>query len=773
MASLAILAAFNPQDETGDEKEPKERPSRFSSPLQSSCESDALMRPQTRPFARLVRHQTIRKMEDNSTKASLKSKYKVDWSQPLGEGAFGAVYLATNRNTGEEVALKEISKTYTDDVSFQKEMNALLHLRKSGGHPHICSLHENFDEGRNYYLILDLISGGEMFDHLIRQGAYSEADAARLVREVASALSFIHGLDTVHGDLKPENLMLSTENPSDAVIKLVDFGCAQVTAEDSTFSGAEPATDSTAGKTPAYCPPEVLNKRRKKSKIDPSMDMWALGVILYIMLTGIHPYDVAGDASDDEIERSILSKEPPLKDSPLTAHLSASAIDIIDKLMTKDPKKRITAFDMLDHPWVKGETASRDKIADSGKKLSKYRVFKSRIEAKVFADIVRWSDMHDGDDVLKRTSLIERSFRSFDPHHKGFITKKDLRRITTKGQDLSTSKTGPAAEDEDDAPLSLSGFEDLISDNFKNKYFPKGHVLFREGDEGHHMYFLNSGTIQISTKDGFSIQRNRGDFFGEGSLLRPDKIRSATVKCSTPVHVIEISREYFNKYLASSEDGLVLHMREKDKTRKRNRATTLLSLQDNMTEKTLKRGEYLYKVGEEGKELFILEDGNVDVVVQDHTVLTLKHGNVAGEHSLITGRPRNNSTRCTTDSCRVHVMDAKDFYKFFNSTPNAKEALREICMRRELQKAIVFKTKTPFPTDPRDLRAAFEAADEDSSGKISLDNVSTMLHRMDPSIPEDQVQAVLQSLDLDESGDIKFEEFTRIFGMDERQAASV
>ena len=80
-------------------------------------------------------------------------------------------------------------------------MEALLHIRQHGGHPNICRLRENFDEGQYYYLILDLVSGGEMFDHLVNQGPYSEADAARLIREVASALAFCHGIGLVHGDL--------------------------------------------------------------------------------------------------------------------------------------------------------------------------------------------------------------------------------------------------------------------------------------------------------------------------------------------------------------------------------------------------------------------------------------------------------------------------------------------------------------------------------------------------------------------------------------------
>ena len=152
----------------------------------------------------LRRHQTMQMLSETSTAATLKSRYDVDWDNPLGEGAFGAVYLATNRETGQKYALKKISKRLTNKASFMQEIDALMHIRESGGHPNICRLRENFDEGGYYYLVLDLISGGELFDQLARSGPYSEADAARLVREVASALAYLHGVGIVHSDLKPE-----------------------------------------------------------------------------------------------------------------------------------------------------------------------------------------------------------------------------------------------------------------------------------------------------------------------------------------------------------------------------------------------------------------------------------------------------------------------------------------------------------------------------------------------------------------------------------------
>ena len=243
-------------------------------------------------IAALQRSKTLRQLDLATTKSrTLASAYAIDPSSPpLGEGAFGAVHLATNRTTGEHVAIKRIPKNMTDLESFQREVNALLRIKRLGGHPHICSMQESFDEGSDYILILDFVGGGELFDQLIKNGAFSEADTSRLLRECASALAFLHGIGITHADLKPENLMLSTEQSSDAVVKLVDFGCAEVTEgsdEDPLGNNSLIAFGGGSrrggGLTSAYRPPE---SQSKGTKVDPGVDMWALGVILYIMLCG-------------------------------------------------------------------------------------------------------------------------------------------------------------------------------------------------------------------------------------------------------------------------------------------------------------------------------------------------------------------------------------------------------------------------------------------------------------------------------------------------------
>eukprot|EP00978_Attheya_sp_CCMP212_P019944 scaffold56656_cov50-Attheya_sp.AAC.3 len=718
---------------------------------------------QTR-FARLARRNTIQKIESTSTRKSLKSRYKVDWALSLGEGAYGAVYMAKDRATKHKYALKKIGKRLTDDLSFQREMNALLHLREKGGHPNICSLSEHFDEGEFYYLILDLVSGGELFDHLIKLGAFSEADTARLIREVASALAFLHGIDVVHGDLKPENIMLSSQKSSDAVVKVVDFGCAVVHDETSVFEDS----DGHLSTTIAYSPPEAFIPRDERDTLLPPHDMWALGIILYIMLTGVHPFDIYGNASDEEIEHRVKTrKTPPMKNSPITAHLSNSAIDLIEKLISWNPKDRLTANEMLNHPWVRGETARTDKMEDSDKKLSTYRVFKSRLESKIFSDMVEWSDCSDSNETSKKASLIERSFRSFDKQQKGFITASDLNTLH-KGQETDNSSGSEGEAD----PLSLSGFSNLVAENMKNKFFPNGHIVYREGEVGNHMYFINSGSIEVTTNDGSTAQRRQGDFFGEGALLHPQQIRSATIRCVTPVHAIEISREYFEKYLASSESGLLLNLREKDKTRKRNRAKKILRLQHNLHPLELKKNEYLYKEGETGKSVFILEEGQVNVNVEKHTVLSLKPGDVCGEHSFLMNRPRNTSAICTSKQCKIQVLQADDFAALLNSSPGLKASMKEICLRREFQKALVKKTKKRFPRE-RDLRDAFDAADDEKSGVISVQNIRNMLRVMDESVTEEQISDVINVLDLDNSGVVSFEEFKQLFGVDENKAASI
>lgn len=714
------------------------------------CQSDIAKR-QSKLRANLARKRTVARLEKHSTKAKLESKYDWHKNKVLGEGAYGSVYLATSKQTTEKVALKEISKKYTNSLSFQQEMKAMLYIRSKGGHPHLCSLHEHFDSRDSYYVILDYIGGGELFDHLINNGAYSELDASRLVREVASALNFLHGIGVVHADLKPENILLTTTRRGDSMVKLADFGCAQVITQSDIAFGEEEIRPIYGAPTPAYCPPESLLKTHP---IQPSSDMWGLGVILFIMLTGCHPYDISGEATDEEIEKRI--KDPtykiPINEPSVAGHVSKSAKDLIIKLMHPNPQKRLTAFAMLQHPWVRGETATTTIIAGSDEKLSKFRAIKTKLQAKFFEDTIRFSDIHD-DDVLRKTSLIERSFKALD-----------LNEIMGRDPNVEQEEGGPK--------INLSDFQNLLSDNMKNRYFPAGHVVYREGDVGNHMYFIDSGTVQVECSDGSMAYRSQGDFFGEGALLHPLKTRSATVRANTPVHAIQISREYFEKYISSSQTGLYLTLKEKDKIRKRNRAKTILKLQNNLKTAQRKRYGTYFKEGESGDVMYILENGQVDLKIEGNQVLKVTPGNIFGEHSVLTGGLRNCTATCASrEGCIAQELIGKDFRKLVNSSPNIQDAIRDLQLRREFKKAVVRRLRKEFPY--HNPREAFQAADDQKKGMLDKTSIGKLMRELNPEYTEDEIQELLDALDITKSGNVTFDEFKKVFIADIRTAASM
>ena len=498
---------------------------------------------------RLAHSVTSKRMSQEAATRSFFSLYEVDFDNPLGSGAYGDVYLCRERATGESYALKKIPKEYTENAEFQREMNALLYLRAHGGHPNICMLKENFDEEDDYLLVFDLIDGGEMFYHLIQHGAYSEADASRLVRQVASALDFCHGIGVVHADLKPENIMLRNyilqQNRGDSMVKLIDFGCSEVLShpemKDSGVRLPSRKLSHADGATTAYCPPEAFDD--DSIDIDQSADMWALGgeslktellcrfcfvsamyshflyffcihqVIIYTMLFGRHPFDLDCDASDEEIGRRIKEqRRPPLKDCPFDVDISDSAIDLLTRLMEPDPKKRMTAHEMLHHPWVTGETARKAVMEDSVKRLKQVQRYKSGLEKSVIESLLSFSDEDDSEEVEidpkdMRTTLLERAFDHIDKDKKGFLSRKDLKSLPTT-QLIRRNSTN--RDEVDEQKMSFNSFSDLVGENLKSVHFPRGHVIYNEGDDGDYVYFINSGTIEVSTKDGFRTKKGQG-----------------------------------------------------------------------------------------------------------------------------------------------------------------------------------------------------------------------------------------------------------------------
>jgi len=728
----------------------------------------------------------------------LGEKYKVDWNTCLGEGAYAQVFPAKT-DKGEKVALKRIAKKYTNSSSFHIETNALLRIYDNGGHPNISGLRDMYEDDDDFYLVMDLVSGGEMFDHLINYGAYSEADASRLIHEIASALTFLHGVGVVHADLKPENMLLCSKNKSDGTIQLIDFGCS-VVYQDNFHDYLDDGPlyedfESQSGKGPiknkgifstgttAYWPPE----RFKGAPVDAASDMWSIGIILYIMLVGCHPFDITGASSDDEIARRIR-KNPVPAYGELTDHLTPSALDLIQNLLEADPNRRLTAKDMLMHPWVRGETATTSVIAGSDKKLSRFTELRRKLEAGIFTILVSQSHkdavlseakVDDKDDNRKGVNIMKKAFASFDEEGKGYVSKDDLARVL--GQVTKTELTSSESEEltsllselssQEQDGLSLSDFSQNFS-RLKHKNYPRGHVIFKAGDMGDSMYFLNAGKVQIETKKGERVAiLHSGDFFGEGSLLNKENRRFTTAKCATPVDVIKISRKDFDSYIASS-DVAKQELKIKWTARSLKYAKTLIRLQKNLELRTFQKGEAVYEEGDIGKSMFFVREhdgGELDVRHDGVKVHAYSGGDSFGESSLLFSKPRSSTVTCISETCKLNEMQGSDFLALMQSTPDAAASLLDMCRKRYFKKAVKKINRGKQRSfDENDLVAAFNDADTSGDGRLSLDEIRLLMKTVDSNFPETEVVALMKFLDVDETGEVSLEEFKRMFRVFER-----
>ncbi|XP_047011681.1 calcium/calmodulin-dependent protein kinase type 1B isoform X2 [Ictalurus punctatus] len=265
--------------------------------------------------------------------------------EKLGEGSFSEVRVAQHRLTHKHVAVKCIrKKALKGKESMLENEIAVLHRIK---HENIISLEETFETPTKLYLVMTLVTGGELLDRILQRGSYTEKDASRVIMQVLEAVKYLHQLDIVHRDLKPENLLYETPL-QDSKIVLSDFGLSKI---------ADQGVLSTACGTPAYVAPELLQEKTYGKEID----LWAVGVISFIMLCGYPPFY---DDNDTELYKQIIQAEFEF-DSPYWDDISHSAKDFIVHLLQKDPKKRFNCEQALQHPWISGGAALEKNIHGS------------------------------------------------------------------------------------------------------------------------------------------------------------------------------------------------------------------------------------------------------------------------------------------------------------------------------------------------------------------------------------------------------------------------
>jgi len=257
-----------------------------------------------------------------------------EFLEELGRGSFSVVWKAKNKKTGDAQAIKVISKKELVDKKTARRLQTEVDILTKVKHPNIIALTDLFDEPDNLYMVMQLVTGGELFDKIMKKGQYSEKDACAVIHKVVAAIHYLHGHNIAHRDLKPENLLVHGDD--DTQVMISDFGLSRIIGDNSMMS--------TACGTPYYVAPEVI----KAEQYSKEVDMWSIGVITYFILCGYPPF--MGE-SLQQIFESIQNCE---YDFPAVEwdNISSSAKDFIKKLLTTDPRKRMTAEQGLTHPWL-------------------------------------------------------------------------------------------------------------------------------------------------------------------------------------------------------------------------------------------------------------------------------------------------------------------------------------------------------------------------------------------------------------------------------------
>uniref|UniRef100_A0A8C3YA12 calcium/calmodulin-dependent protein kinase n=1 Tax=Catharus ustulatus TaxID=91951 RepID=A0A8C3YA12_CATUS len=338
--------------------------------------------------------------------------------EELGKGAFSVVRRCMKITTGQEYAAKIINTkklSARDHQKLEREARICRLLK----HPNIVRLHDSISEEGFHYLVFDLVTGGELFEDIVAREYYSEADASHCIQQILESVNHCHLNGIVHRDLKPENLLLASKSKG-AAVKLADFGLAiEVQGEQQAWFGF-------AG-TPGYLSPEVL----RKDPYGKPVDMWACGVILYILLVGYPPF---WDEDQHRLYQQIKAGAYDFP-SPEWDTVTPEAKDLINKMLTINPAKRITASEALKHPWIcqRSTVASmmhRQETVDCLKKFNARRKLKVGVQTCACVQYAKQT-------VSLQTWLVL------------YI------RLTFASQQESTESSNTTIEDEDLSPCTL------------------------------------------------------------------------------------------------------------------------------------------------------------------------------------------------------------------------------------------------------------------------------------------------------------------------------
>ena len=264
----------------------------------------------------------------------------------LGSGAFGEVWLVHHKDLDRDFAMKIIKKRKNKKNDEREILNEIEILKKLD-HPKILKVVDFYSTLKKYYIITEYCHEGELFNEIIKVGKFDEGQAAFIINQILKAITYCHKMNIIHRDIKPENIMITNREKNGCLqVKLIDFGTAKIFEkghQENKYVGSS-----------YYMAPEII-----KRKYDEKCDLWSIGVIMYILLTGRPPFD---GNDDDEILENVKKGVYDTYSYPYPL-LSSHSKDLINKLLKKKKKKRISADQALEHPWFKtAEFKKKDKV---------------------------------------------------------------------------------------------------------------------------------------------------------------------------------------------------------------------------------------------------------------------------------------------------------------------------------------------------------------------------------------------------------------------------
>jgi len=701
------------------------------------------------------------------TRAELERRYR--FAKSLGRGGFGDVWLAHDVSGDRPVAIKVLSLEKLSRGMIEQEIAA---MKRCGSHPNVVEFlqvvwvqPDSINEHGEAALVMEVAAGGGLFERLIAEGAYTEQLASGIVQQIARALYHLHSRGIVHRDIKPENVVFEHE-AEDAPVKLIDFGTAAVLEAD----GAKVSGGGRIG-TWSYWAPEQLAQQ----EYDFAVDMWSLGLVMFILLVGYHPFDPEGDASDQQILRNMRQGNISF-DTEEWGSVSKQAQELVRSLLQPDASKRCTAAELITHPWVLGQDVPGEPMPKTQDRLRYFiqarHAFYGSIVMGLLSSHLSMNATAEGLGADGgEYDVMAEGWRLLDKEGKGHIDANDLRRVCLEmgykvsekdveqmllvmsptsdssnraraAQPLSDGKGGTGGTGDGERlvkpMVSFERYRTAMQASFSRR-FEKGQHVFREGDAVDAFYVITRGACEVRAGgpegDRLIATLGPGDFFGETALVEGREKRNASVRCLSAVEVLVIDRGMFTQLAQPDSDSrLSGSIRKRAEARQQTRARKVLEERYMSTSLARQRqshskGSVIYQQGSVADHFYIVNSGELEMsctTPEGHSVRvkTVKAGDHFGYDALLSS-VHDTTVTCLSD-VELTAVPQHELKLAFSRDQYLENTVKATVQARDRNLERAVKTQGEAQLLPMMARAAA------AGGGVEYEKYEAMLSEMSP-----------------------------------------